>query len=333
MKKLENFTVAMASSPCSSSSNPSVLVLSVLLFLLLAPLSLSRKTPSLPAIPDILSHGGSVFNGTLDLSLLWYGRFTSSQKDRIHDFIESLNFNAKEGLDPKVSKWWRVVESYQIAGKISDGVAPRIPVKVTRSYADEEMKYGKELTSESIEKLVETATAGGGDNNSGVVPVIMVSWDVKVEGFCNTTCQRHELIGEKQAYIVVSNPEVECPGTCAWPFHTADKGPHGMTYQPPSGDLGADAMVLQLATAMANYVTNPTLTGFFFTPESSDDGVVEVATACPGIFGSGAFPGFTGKIRIDPATGGAFNAHGVKHLKFLVPALWNPKTSSCWTPM
>ncbi|CAA0381155.1 unnamed protein product [Arabidopsis thaliana] len=331
--------MAMASASSSSS-------ISVIIFLLLAPLCLSREPPS--QIP----------NGTLDLSLLWYGQFTPTQKERVHDFIESLNFDAKEGLDPKVSAWWKVVESYQERFEVKDiyrqkksnrTVAPRIKVKVVRSYVDEKMKYGKELTMGNGEKLVETAIG----NMSKVVPVVLLSAQVRAHGvgFCDGTCQHNALAkikGQKEPrrYIMVSNPEVECPGECAWPFHTADKGPRGMTYQPASGEVGADALVIQLATGLADLATNPDLTKSLFksetTPynddvkknhESSSMYIVDPATKCTRVFGSGAFPGFTGRIRVDPITGGAFNSHGINHLKFLIPSIWDPKTKSCWTPM
>ncbi|CAN8269825.1 unnamed protein product [Cochlearia groenlandica] len=325
---------------CSSFSSLSVMTL--LLLLLLAPLCLSRAQLSQPQVP----------NGTLNLSLLWYGQFSPVQKERVEDFIESLNFDAKEGLDPKVSSWWKVVESYQERYEMKDiyqqnknnniSVVPKIKVKIVRSYVDEDMKFGKELNVENSEKLVEMAT----ENMSKVVPVILLGWKVRALdiGFCNGTCQHYSLYGKKktQPYIMVSDPELQCPGECAWPFHTADKGPRGMTYQPPSGEIGADALVIQLATGLADIVTNPALTELLFqseTPYNTDKSsgslvyVMDPATKCTRVFGSGAFPGFTGKIRVDPATGGAFNYHGINHLKFLVPSVWDPKTKSCWTPM
>ncbi|KAF8052207.1 hypothetical protein N665_1588s0019 [Sinapis alba] len=330
-----------------SSSSSSLSVITFLLFF--SPLCFSRESPS--QIPD----------GTLNLSLLWYGQFTPVQKERVHDFIESLNFDAKEGLDPKVSAWWKVVESYQERFEVNDiyrqknkksnnkTVAPRIKVKVVRSYVDEKMMFGKDLTIDNGEKLVETAVG----NMSKVVPVVLLASQVRAHnvGFCNGTCQEYGLTinsnikgqKKKQAYIMVSDPEVQCPGECAWPFHMANKGPHGMTYQPPSGEIGADALVIQLATGLADVATNPAITESLFKSEppyntngnhhSSSLYIVDPATKCIRVFGSGAFPGFTGKIRVDPLTGGAFNSHGINHLKFLIPSIWDPKTKSCYTPM
>lgn len=177
--------MAMASSSSSSS-------LCVITFLLFAPLCFSLESPS--QIP----------NGTLDLSLLWYGSFTPVQKERVRDFIESLNFDAKEGLDPKVSSWWKVVESYlerfevkekyqQKNKKCNKTVAPRIKVKIVRSYVDEKMKYGKDLTIDNSEKLVDTVI----ENTSKVIPVILLASQVRTHGlglgFCNETCQKYSL--------------------------------------------------------------------------------------------------------------------------------------------
>ncbi len=132
---------------------------------------------------------------------------------------------------------------------------------------------------------------------------------------------------------MVGNPESECPGACAWPFHKSNHGPQGVTLQPPNGNIGADSMVVHFASGLAGAVTNPFKTGFFQLGTKNDHELVEAATACPNIFGSGALPGYTGKVRVDPANGGAFNTHGYKGMQFLVPAIWNPRTSSCWTPM
>ncbi|CAN6817885.1 unnamed protein product [Brassica oleracea] len=296
----------------ASSSSSSLFVITFLLF---SPLCFSRESPS--QIPD----------GTLNLSLLWYGQFTPVQKERVRDFIESLNFDAKEGLDPKVSAWWKVVEGYQERYEVkeiyrqkssSKTVAPRIKVKVVRSYVDEKMMFGKDLTIDNGEKLVETAVG----NMSKVVPVVLLSSQVRAHhvGFCNGTCQEYGLTiksnikgqEKKQPYVMVSDPEVQCPGECAWPFHIANKGPHGMTYQPPSGEIGADALIIQLATGLADVATNPAITESLFKsePPYSTDGnhtssiyIVDPATKCFRVFGSGAFP-----VSLDQFLAAAINA-------------------------
>ena len=84
---------------------------------------------------------------------------------------------------------YEVKEIYRQKSKRT--VAPRIKVKIVRSFVDEKMKYGKELTIENGEKLVDTAI----ENMSKVVPVVLLSAQVRSHGlgFCNKTCQRYAL--------------------------------------------------------------------------------------------------------------------------------------------
>lgn len=131
-----------------------------------------------------------------------------------------------------------------------------------------------------------------------------------------------ELIAGEQAYVAVGDPEEECP-ECAWPFVQSPK--KGATMRPPSGNVGADAMVMLLAGGLAGAVTNPYGDGFYANGHGE---TFEATTMCPALF---AAPG--AKLPVDPRTGGVFNARGLGDTKFLLPALWNPKSSSCWTPL
>lgn len=89
-------------------------------------------------------------------------------------------------------------------------------------------------------------------------------------------------------------------------------------------------MVVALASGLAEAVTNPFNNGFFSGIPTDP---TEAAAACPNMFGSGALPGYTGKVLVDPATGGGFNVRGIRGRKFLLPAVWNPRTSSCYTTL
>ncbi|XP_073260208.1 protein EXORDIUM-like 4 isoform X2 [Populus alba] len=301
-----------------ASSLPSgSLVLS--LYLLLFPVCLATDSAS------ITYHGGPLLTGNLNLTLIWYGQFGRVHKNVIRAFVESLHYNAGANLQPQVSSWWNVVESYQeVAGK---GSSP-INVKVVKQVTDLKYSAGKAVTSEFIQKVLRKAT--GGDSNT--IPVILTARDVKMQGLCFTKCSQHGMLGDhQQPYIVVGNPESECPGSCAWPFQKPDKGPLSITLNPPNGNLGVDAMVVAFARALVEAVTNPYKTGFFQDNSNNANKTVEAASACWGIFGSGAFDGYTGKVRVDPETGGGFNGHGSRGRKFLIPAVWNPKTKSCWT--
>ncbi|KAK4765532.1 hypothetical protein SAY86_026622 [Trapa natans] len=308
----------------ASSSPPRHCLPSLFLSLLLIfPPALAHGGPPEPPT----HHGGSILTGNINLALLWYGSFGRGHKTIIRSFINSLNYNAGANLEPQVSSWWRVVESYQSFASPggAQGTAPPIKVKVARQVTDKNYSIGKVLTVDFIKPLVEKAVAD--DPNS--IAVIFSGREASVQGLCMGKCAIHGAFGT-QPYIVVSDPQIMCPGACAWPFHKSDYGPRGVILQPPNGSVGADAMVVALASGLAEMVTNPFNDGFFSGIPTMQ---TQIADACPNMFGSGALPGYTGKVRIDPLTGGGFNAHGAKGKKFLLPAIWDPKTSSCYTTM
>uniref|UniRef100_M8CUL8 Protein EXORDIUM n=1 Tax=Aegilops tauschii TaxID=37682 RepID=M8CUL8_AEGTA len=58
---------------------------------------------------------------------------------------------------------------------------------------------------------------------------------------------------------------------------------------------------------------------------------LEAATACPGVYGSGAYPGYAGNLAVDATTGASYNANGANGRKYLLPALFDPDTSTCST--
>ncbi|CAK7333673.1 unnamed protein product [Dovyalis caffra] len=302
-----------------TSSLPSrPLVVSLCLLLLLFPVCLGIDTAS------ITYHGGPLLTGNLNLTLIWYGQFGRVHKNVIRTFVESLHYNAGANLQPQVSSWWNVIESYQEVAR--KGSSP-INVKVVKQVTDPKYSAGKVATSEFIQQVLQKATGGRSDT----IPVIFTSKDVQMQGLCFTKCSQHGTFGDEQPYIVVGNPQNECPGACAWPFQKPDKGPLSITLNPPNGNLGADAMVIAFARALVEAVTNPYKTGFFQDNSNNANKTIEAASACWGIFGSGALDGFAGKVLVDPNTGGGFNGHGSRGRKFLIPAVWNPKTKSCWT--
>ncbi|KAE8651479.1 protein EXORDIUM-like 4 [Cucumis sativus] len=293
-----------------------VVAISLLLVVLVSVPEADAKTDPLIALEN---HGGKMLKSKLNLSVVFYGQLGRIQKKTLRAFLKSLNKNGPVESGSQVSSWWRMVSSY-VPG------AAEIKVKVVKQYVDANYSLGKVMTRDFIKILVKNAVAG----LPGAIPVIVGARDVTVEGLCMGKCSEHGVI-EEIPYVIIGNPETECPGACAWPFHRSDYGPAGAILKPPSGDVGADAMVVALASGLASVVTNPSLTGLYQLGEKAN--MIEVSTACPGMFGTGAAPGYAGKVAVDPLTGGSYNAVGVKGKKFLLPALWNPKTSTCWTVM
>ncbi|XP_038887064.1 protein EXORDIUM-like 2 [Benincasa hispida] len=287
--------------------------------LLVVLIGLSVAEAATQPLAALENHGGTMLRGNLDLSVVFYGRLGRIQKNTLRAFLKSLNQYGPAGYGSQVSSWWRMVSSYVPGGA-------EIKVRVVKQYVDPNYSLGKVMTRDFIKILVKNAVVG----LPRALPVIVAARDVTVEGLCMGKCAQHGAF-DGVPYVIIGNPETECPGACLWPFHRADYGPSGAILKPPSGDVAADAMVVSLASGLASVVTNPFQTGLFTLGDKAI--VIEASTACPGMFGTGAAPGYTGKVAVDPRTGGAYNAVGVRGKKFLLPALWNPKTSSCWTVM
>ncbi|MCD9559528.1 hypothetical protein HAX54_017528 [Datura stramonium] len=108
--------------------------------------------------------------------------------------------------------------------------------------------------------------------------------------------------------------ETQCPGQCAWPFHQPIYGPQGPALVAPNNDVGSDGMVMNLASLLAGTVTNPFGNGYYQGPA---DVPLEAASACPGVYGSGAYPDSAGNLLVDPTTGASYNvARGANGRKF-----------------
>nr|GEW41281.1 hypothetical protein [Tanacetum cinerariifolium] len=117
-------------------------------------------------------------------------------------------------------------------------------------------------------------------------------------------------------------------GQCAWPFHQPIYGPQGAPLVAPNNDVGMDGMVIYLASLLAGTATNPFGNGYY----QGDAGApLEAASACPGVYGKGAYPGYPGDLLVESTTGASYNAHGANGRKYLVPAMYDPSTSTCST--
>ncbi|PKU83783.1 hypothetical protein MA16_Dca021400 [Dendrobium catenatum] len=56
---------------------------------------------------------------------------------------------------------------------------------------------------------------------------------------------------------------------------------------------------------------------------------LEAATACPGSYGKGAYPGYAGELLVHPLTGASYNANGARGKRYLLPAIFDPSKASC----
>ncbi|KAK1262906.1 hypothetical protein QJS04_geneDACA017404 [Acorus gramineus] len=272
-----------------------------LLFLLLvSPSSASTtSTRKLTALvqqqPLILKyHNGVLLKGNFTVNLIWYGKFTATQRSIISDFIRSLS------------------------------PPPKPPANHSRTQVL--VNGGKSL------KLSDLAGLASRGPSKNAINVVLTGADVTVEGFCMSRCGTHGASPPSKkgrfAYVWVGNSATQCPGQCAWPFHQPIYGPQGPPLVAPNNDVGVDGMVINLATLLAGTVTNPFDGGYYQGPATAP---LEAVSACTGIFGKGAYPGYPGRVLVDRASGASYNAQGMFGRKYLLPAMWDPKTSQCAT--
>ncbi|CAA2954632.1 Hypothetical predicted protein [Olea europaea subsp. europaea] len=275
-------------------------------------------------------HKGPLLTGKITVNLIWYGNFKPSQKAIISDFIASLS-SSKSEAQPSVSTWWGAIEKYYHL--IKSKKSSSLQLDVGNQISDEKCSLGKSLTMQQVQQL-----AAKGDQTNAI-NVVLTSADVAVEGFCSSRCGTHGSVASKTAlvkgknhskfaYIWVGNSETQCPGQCAWPFHQPIYGPQSPPLVAPNNDVGLDGMVINLASLLAGTATNPFGNGYYQGPS---DAPLEAASACPGVYAKGAYPGYAGDLLVDPTTGASYNANGVNGRKYLVPALLDPTTKSCST--
>ncbi|KAJ4957410.1 hypothetical protein NE237_024521 [Protea cynaroides] len=270
-------------------------------------------------------HKGTLLSGKISVNLIWYGNFKPTQRTIISDFVSSLSSSPASlntQTQPSVLTWWKTTDKYYSLS--SNKKKPSsLSLQMGKQILDENYSLGKSLTRNQIVQL-----AARGDHENAI-NVVLTAADVTVESFCMDSCGTHGSQGKKSrfAYIWVGNSETQCPGQCAWPFHQPIYGPQNPPLIAPNNDVGMDGMVINLASLLAATATNPFGNGFYQGPA---DAPLEAATACPGIYGKGAYPGYAGDLLVDSTTGASFNANGENGRKYLLPALFDPSTSSCY---
>lgn len=309
------------------TTKPFLLLILVCFVFELPPPSTASTTRKLAALveepPLVLKyHNGRLLKGGVTFNVVWYGKFTPSQRSILLDFVRSLSTSPPPSrAAPSVASWWRTTDKYK-GGPIN--------LLLGKQLFDDDCSLGKTLTSRDLARLARRVAAGG----SSAISAVFTAKDVAVEGFCMSRCSTHGSAkgggagARRAAYLWVGDSEAQCPGQCAWPFHQPVYGPQGPPLVAPNGDVGVDGMVISLATALAGAVTNPFEDGYYQGPAEAP---LEAVTACTGVFGSGAYPGYPGKVLVDGVTGGSYNAGGVNGRKYLLPAMWDPNTSVCST--
>lgn len=290
-----------------------------------------RKLSALvPSAPIILQyHKGPLLSGpkSINVYILWYGKFAPSQKATISDFVTSLGTPIP--THPSVSSWWATTERYTDSSR--KGVS-RL-VKIGGQASDALYSLGKTLKRSQIGFLVRGAVAKTLFPFDAMgVYMVLTADDVYVERFCMNSCGFHEStpLTRSQRVLIgwVGNAGVQCAGQCAWPFAAPLYGPPTPPLIPPNGDVGVDGMIINIATILAGAATNPYNSGYY---QGSALAPLEAVTACSGIYGKGAYPGYPGDLLLNNQTKASYNTYGVRKREFLLPGMWEPSQRTCKT--
>ncbi|CAA2954629.1 Hypothetical predicted protein [Olea europaea subsp. europaea] len=287
----------------------------------------SRMLTSLVQNQLLKYHKGQLLSGKISVNLIWYGKFNPFQRAIVADFIISLSSPATAKSQPTVATWWKTTEKYYHL--VNSEKSSTLALYLGKQVLVENYSLGKSLTQKQI---IQLASKGEQKN---AINVVLTSSDVTVDGFCLNRCGSHgsksTLVkgkNDKFAYIWVGNSKTQCPGYCAWPFHQPIYGPQSPPLVAPNNDVGLDGMIINLASLLAGTATNPFGNGYYQGPSAAP---LEAASACPGVYAKGAYPGYAGDLLVDPPTGASFNAHGANGRKYLLRALYDPSTSKCYT--
>ncbi|WVZ81934.1 hypothetical protein U9M48_029259 [Paspalum notatum var. saurae] len=282
-----------------------------------------------PGDQQLTYHGGAVLRGDIPVSIVWYGNFTSDQKSIVLDFINSLTStpppaSSSSTSAPSVAQWWSTIHGTYLSNVTTGGGATRVVLGT--QVADEACSLGRSLTLSQVAQL-----AAGARPARGGLALVLTDADVVVAGFGSVRCGLHGAAAGDAgyAYAWAGDAARQCPGQCAWPFAAPAYGPpDSKPLGAPNGDVGADGMMVTLASMVAGAVTNPFGDAYY---QGEKDAALEACTACAGVYGSGSYPGYAGNVLVDAATGGSYNAVGAGGHKYLLPAVYDPAKPGCST--
>ncbi|GJP68896.1 hypothetical protein CLOP_g25541 [Closterium sp. NIES-67] len=249
----------------------------------------------------------------ISVYLLWYGKFTESQKQIIRTFIESLN-NSND-TDATVPSWWNVNRLYYDA--LGNHISAFVTLKGELDDAD--YSKGRTLLSTDVANLISSAvTSKRFANDPNGVYFVLGDTSVAQEddttpersAFCNNYCGWHFYTRDQLELPIafVGNAVTRCPKRCI-PPHLNRPGAVS-----PNGDLGMDGMVSVLAHELAEATSSPFLATWF---DAQGD---ENADICSNEYGD---------VKRDAATGAMYNMVGVRGSRFIVQANLDPVRGAC----
>ncbi|XP_022140667.1 protein EXORDIUM-like 5, partial [Momordica charantia] len=184
-------------------------------------LSSSKKFEGSSDFVKLRYHMGPVLSSSpINIYLIWYGKWSVSQKLLIKDFLLSID-PLRVAPSPSVAEWWRTVSLYtdQTGANVSRSVV------IAGEHSDLRLSHGTDLTRLSIQKVIATAVQSAPfpvDHRNGMF-LVLTSQDVTMQDFCRAVCGFHyftfpSMVGYTLPYAWVGHSGKQCPEQCAYPF-------------------------------------------------------------------------------------------------------------------
>jgi hypothetical protein len=218
----------------------------------------NQAKPSGGTTNGIISHGGPVMLGTVNVYYIWYGNWSGNSATTIlTDFAQNLGG----------SPYWNINTSY------TDPSGPAISnsLHYAGSTTDAYSK-GTVLADADVQAIVTAKIASNAlPKDTNGIYFVLTSADVNASsGFCSQYCGWHThatISGSDIKYSFVGNPD-RCPASCA--AQTTS----------PNGNAGADGMASIIAHEAEEATTDPDLNAWY------DRRGAENADKCAWTFGT-----------------------------------------------
>lgn len=189
----------------------------------------------------ITYHGGSVMTANTNVYYIWYGTWTTTQKNILIALAQGL------GGTP--------IYNINTTYKNSAGVGVKNVVTLAAQSSDN-YSLGKSLTDANIKTIVSNAIAGGAlpKDTNGVYFVLTAPDVNETSGFGTQYCGWHDhatISGSDIKYSFVGNPATIAPAGC------------GVKSPSPNGDGGVDAMTSVVYHELSETVSDPDLNAWY----------------------------------------------------------------------
>lgn len=275
-------------------------------------------------------HMGPVLTSSIRVYIIWYGRWKSTQKVIIRDFLHSLSLGAIS-RKPSVSEWWSTVQLYtdQTGANIS------MSVMVAGEYHDH-FSHGNILSRMSVQEVIRDSIKNGTlrVDSSGGLYMVLTSEEVEMQDFCRAVCGFHyftfpSIVGYTLPYAWIGNSAKQCPQYCAYPFAVPSYMIGFSPLKSPNSDIGVDGMISVIGHELSELSSNPLINAWYAGNDPTAP--TEIADLCEGIYGTGGGGSYMGSVLLD-RYGASYNMNGVKKRRYLVQWIWNPILNYCTGP-